>query len=76
MSYFNPHGNYGSDSLEERYPIGCRIELVSMPNEPDPVPSGMTGTVTWVDRMGISVDWDNGRTLSVIPGVDSFVRIP
>lgn len=37
------------------------------------VPSGMTGTVDYVDDEGqIGMSWDNGRTLSLIYGVDSF----
>lgn len=62
-------------SIQERFPVGCRIRLIDMPNDPNPIPSGMSGTVVWPDQTGITVQWDNGRTLSVIPGVDSFVRI-
>ncbi len=52
--------------------VGKRITLGHM-EDPDPVPDGATGTVTGVDDWGhIQVQWDNGRTLSVIPGEDSF----
>lgn len=66
---------YRGSSIQERFPVGCRIRLIDMPNDPNPIPSDMTGTVVWPDPMGITVQWDNGRILSVIPGVDSFVRI-
>lgn len=52
--------------------VGKRIILNHM-EDPDPIPDGATGTVTGVDDWGhIHVQWDNGRTLSVIPGEDSF----
>ena len=77
MSYYAPNGNHflNNSSIEERFPVCCRIKLLSMPNDPNPIHPGTTGTVVWPDRMGITVNWDNGRTLSVIPGVDLFVRI-
>lgn len=55
--------------------VGTRIRLIAMPNDPDPIDKGMTGTVTHVESGSlpqIEVDWDNGRSLSLIPGVDSF----
>jgi hypothetical protein len=54
---------------------GDRIRLLSMPNDPDPIPAGSTGTVvsaTTGTFAQIDVDWDNGRTLALIPGVDQY----
>ena len=54
---------------------GDRIRLLAMPDDPDPIPSGSTGTVISVTTgtfAQIEVDWDNGRTLALIPGVDRF----
>lgn len=52
--------------------VGKRITLNHM-EDPEPIPDGATGTVVAVDDWGhIHVQWDNGRSLSVIPGEDSF----
>ena len=41
-----------------------------------PVPTGMTGTVTAIDDAGtIHVHWDNGSSLGLIPGTDLFEKI-
>ena len=46
---------------------GDRIRLVSMPQDPDPIPIGSLGTVIAVhnhrDWMQVEVDWDSGRSL-------------
>ena len=63
---------------------GQRIELISMPDDPDPVPAGTRGTVEHVsgphklpgDRHPwhqIGVKWDNGRTLALVTGKDSYL---
>ena len=58
------------------YPPGTRIELLSMSDSYAPVPSGTRGTVKFVDSMGtIFPEWDNGRTLGVVPGEDSFRKL-
>ena len=60
---------------KEMYPKGTRIELISM-EDSQAVPSGTKGTVVCVDDMGtIHMKWDNGRTLGLIPNVDSFKKI-
>ena len=41
-----------------------------------PVPAGTRGTVKFVDSMGtILPEWDNNRTLGVVPGEDSFRKL-
>lgn len=58
------------------YPPGTRLELISMGKDPDPVPPGTRGTVERVNGYGdIEMSWDNGRTLSLIPGEDSFRKL-
>lgn len=61
---------------KEQYPPGTRIRLNSM-EDPQAVPAGTEGTVLAVDDAGqLLMKWDNGRSLSLIPGVDSFQKIP
>jgi hypothetical protein len=56
---------------------GMRIRLISMVDDPNPIPSGMEGTITLIDAANIiHVNWDNGRRLGVIPGVDEYVLEP
>lgn len=58
------------------YSPGSRILLYQMTDPYAPVPSGTRGTVRYVDDDGqIGVAWDNGRSLSLIPGVDSFRKL-
>ena len=44
--------------IKERYPAGTRIRLDHM-SDPQAVPSGTEGTVTYVDDIGqIGMKWD------------------
>jgi hypothetical protein len=54
---------------------GDRIRLINMPNDPDPIPPGTTGTVLELTEglmAQITVAWDNRRSLVLIPGTDLF----
>ena len=58
---------------KEKYPKGTRIELISMDDPYAPLEPGTKGTVVHVDDMGtIHMQWDNGRTIGLIPGEDNF----
>jgi hypothetical protein len=51
---------------------GRRVRCDEM-NDPQPVESGTLGTISHVDDMGtIHVNWDNGRTLGLVPEEDKF----
>jgi hypothetical protein len=63
-------------ALRERYPAGTRIRLNHMDDPYAPVPEGTVGEVQYVDDAGnIHMVWKNGRTLSLIEGVDDFTII-
>ena len=63
------------ETLRDRCPVGCRVELVQMDDVQAP-PIGTKGTVYGVDDIGsIMVEWDNGCGLSVAYGVDICKRI-
>lgn len=61
------------ERIKERYPKGTRIELLSTMDDIQGVEKGIKGTVVGVDDMGtVHMEWDNGRSLGLIPGEDSF----
>ena len=65
------------DRIKEQYPAGTRIRLNHMADPWSPVPEGTEGTVDRVDDIGtVHMKWDNGRTLGLVPGEDSFSVIP
>lgn len=52
--------------------VGKTVKLVSMDDAQAP-PAGTKGRVDFIDDMGnIHVKWENGSSLSLIYGVDSF----
>ncbi|NDD52269.1 DUF4314 domain-containing protein [bacterium] len=62
---------------------GDRIQLLSMPNDPNPIPVGTLGTVVMVTPLHfkeketqVLVKWDNGRNLSCICPPDVFSLVP
>lgn len=61
------------ERIKEQYPVGTRIELISMEDPHVPIESGIKGTVSSIDAIGtLHMKWDNGRTLGVVPGEDKF----
>ena len=64
------------ESTRKNYPPGTRVMLDNMNDPYSPVESGIRGTVRYVDDAGtLAVAWDNGRSLSLIPGEDSFRKL-
>ena len=53
---------------------GKRIRLTEAMNDPQPIRAGEEGTIKFTDGIGqIHVDWDNGRSLAVVPNEDKYV---
>lgn len=64
---------YRREYAQRHYPPGTRIRLIEMPDDPNPAHVGTCGTVLAVDDAGqLLMRWDNGRSLSLVPGVDGF----
>ena len=62
--------------IRKNYPPGTRIILNNMNDPYSLVESGTRGTVRYVDDAGtLAVVWDNGRSLSLIPGEESFRKL-
>lgn len=60
------------EQLREKYPAGSMVQLLSMEDAQAPE-AGTFGKVEGVDDAGnILVRWENGSSLSLVPGVDAF----
>ena len=67
-----PNKNYLAQ-LRKQYPIGTKIQLISMRDEKYPILPGTIGEGTHIDDMGsIHMKWQNGASLALSPEVDSF----
>ena len=67
--------NY-AEHMRTLYPVGSRILLVQMGDDPRPIPPNTMGSVVAVDDMGtVHCIFDNGRRLGLIPGEDVFHKV-
>ena len=63
-------------SIRKNYPLGTRVMLNNMNDPYSPIESGTRGTVRYVDDSGqLGVAWDNGRSLPLVPDVDSYRKL-
>ena len=57
--------------------IGRRVRLLDTSDPYTRLVPGATGTVRVVDALGtLHVQWDNGSTLGLVPGEDTFELLP
>lgn len=62
--------------MKDNYPPGTRIMLLNMGDDPCPVEDNTRGTVRVVDDIGtLHCSFDNGRSLGIVPGEDSFRKL-
>lgn len=62
--------------IRDLYPVGTRILLIQMGDDPNPIPPNTRGTVKYVDDIGtIHCNFDNGRTFGMIYGIDNFRKL-
>ena len=61
--------------MEKTMKPRMRIVLDEMVDDPDPIAPGEQATVIGYDAENLLVAWDNGRSLSLIPGVDKYHTI-
>ena len=59
------------ERIRKKYPPGTRVRLISMEDDPCPVPPGTEGVVGKVDDAGgVHTVWSNGSGLAFIPEHD------
>lgn len=62
--------------IRKRYPVGCRVELISMDDPYSRLKPGDRGTVSFVDDTGtVFVRWDNSSELGILYGVDQIRKL-
>lgn len=65
-----------AERYKKEYPSGARIMLLSMGDDPRPIEPNTRGTVKVVDDIGtLHCHFDNGRSLGLVPGEDSFRKL-
>ena len=63
------------ESMRKKYPSGTRVRLLEM-NDPYAPYLGAYGTVVAVEDNGmIQVNWDDGCSLRVQPGMDRVIKL-
>lgn len=75
MNKFESEKRY-AERMKRCYPPGTRLVLLSMDDPYAPIPCGTKGTVKAVDDIGtLHCTFDNGRSLGIVPGEDSFRKL-
>ena len=65
------------EALRKKYPPGTMLRLIRMVDDPNPVEPGTIGEIITNDDAGhLIMRWQNGRSLSLIAGVDEFEVLP
>jgi hypothetical protein len=63
------------ERVAKMYPVGTRLALTAdLEDEYAPIKAGERGTVVFTDG-DIGMEWDCGRSLKIIVGVDSFRKL-
>ena len=64
------------ERIRREYPVGTRVELISMQDEYTKLVAGEKGTVIGVDDIGtIHVNWDCGSCLGIAYGEDLCKKV-
>ena len=64
------------ERIRREYPVGTRVELISMQDEYTKLAAGEKGTVIGVDDIGtIHMNWDCGSCLGIAYGEDLCKKV-
>ncbi len=62
--------------IREQYPVGTKVELISMNDPYRDMPPDLKGTVKSVDNTGtVFVNWENGSGFGVVYGEDKIRKL-
>lgn len=65
-----------AEEYRKKHPPGTRLILLGTTENIQPIPIGTKGTVHYVDDQAqIHMEWDNGRTLAILPEEDTFRKL-
>lgn len=65
------------EAIRNQYPKGTRVELVYTDDQYTKLKKGDQGNVMFVDDIGtVHINWDSGSSLGLVPGEDSFKKVP
>lgn len=61
---------------KDTFPPSTLVKVLAMPDDPRPIKRGTTGIVITVDDIGtLHCNFEDGRQLGLVPGVDKFLKI-
>ena len=69
--YYTSHVSFIPNNIDKQI-IGKRVRCIDMKGDNFPLEKGVMGTIRHVGYGIINVDWDNGRSIGLVIGLDEY----